>query len=83
MAIIHERKVQRVEVYGNKQIMVVYEYKFDDTEDAELPVTTQKVIHLEPLTIDYSDPENVIKTPTDVSSHDPLVQTICAAVWGE
>ena len=78
--------MQRVEVYGNKRIMVVYEYTFDDTEDAELPVTTQKVMHLESVTYSDVNPDTEdepVANPTDLSSHDPLVQTICAAVWGE
>lgn len=83
MAIIHERKVQRVEVYADKRVMVVYDYTFDDTEDAELPVTSQKVVHLQAVQMDYSDQENPVETPTDISGHDPLVQTICNAVWAE
>jgi hypothetical protein len=86
MAIIQERKVQRIETYpnnGTPRLMVVYEYTFDDTEDDQLPVTTTKVVHLNKTTMDNTDPDNPVEVPTDVSGHDPLVQTIAAAVWAE
>jgi len=88
MAIVHTRKVQRIEVYpmleGEKpSLMVTYIYTFDDTEDAELPVNTKKAVRINAITDSEDENGDVIETPTDVSSHDPLVQTICNAVWAE
>ena len=86
MAITKTRSVQRIEVYpaigdGDERIMVVYENIFDDSEDAELPVTSTKVVHLEKTVTDNSDPENPVVTNTDISGEDALVQTVCNAVW--
>lgn len=74
MAITNTRTVQRVEVYPavsedtKPRLMVVYEHTFDDTSDADLPVVTTKVKHLE-------------ATTTDISGEDQLVQDICNALW--
>lgn len=86
MAITNTRTVQRIETYpasgeGQPRLMVVYEHIFDDTEDDQLPVTTNKVAHLQATTTDSTDPENPVEVPTDVSGHDPLVQAIAGAIW--
>ena len=88
MAITQVRTVQRIETYpksdssaadtlndGNPRVMVVYEYTFDDTSDAALPVTSSKVVHL----VRYSDEANA--TATDVTGEDQLVQDICGGIW--
>jgi hypothetical protein len=46
-----------------------YTYTIDDTEDDDLPVVTNKNF--------------IINQGDDVSSHDPLVQNICNAVWAD
>ena len=85
MSITNVRTVQRVEVYppadadgtGNDAeptVMVVYEHTFDDTTDAELPVTTTKVKHISRYQEDGT-------TATDVSGDDQLVQDICGGIW--
>ena len=87
MAITNVRTVQRVEVYPaqdssaedtanakHETLMVVYNHTFDDSEDAALPITTTKVVHLNKFVEDGG-------AATSVSGEDALVQTICAAIW--
>lgn len=83
MALTATKAVQRVEVYGNKGVMVVYEITIDDPNDDLLPAVSNQVVHLvkETTTTDDEGVETV--TPTDISSHDDLVQTICNAVWAD
>lgn len=88
MAITNTRTVQRLEVYpgegGNDPtLMVVYEHTFDDTEDAELPVTTSKVVHLQATYEADNGDGTFTTTATDVTSHDQLVQDVCGAVWSD
>lgn len=72
MAITQTKSIQRIEVYpaqdGSSQptLMVVEEHFFDDPNDSELPVTTNKVYHLD---------EN-----SDVSGKLQLVQDVFNAV---
>ena len=75
------KKVQRVEVYEDTRVMVVYEITVDDPNDDLLPAVSSQVVHLvkEVKTTDEDGVETV--TPTDISNHDELVQTICNAVW--
>ena len=47
--------------------MVVYDDVFDDSEDADLPVTATKVKHF--------------VCTDDVTKEDALVQTVCTAIW--
>lgn len=87
MAITNVRTVQRCEVYpatsadDHARMMVVYEHTFDDTNDAELPVTTNKVVHLNRYITTIEDDGSETSTATDMSSHDQMVQDIAAAVW--
>jgi hypothetical protein len=87
MAITNVRKVGRVEVYPaqdtsaantanakHASIMVVYNHTFDDADDADLPVVTTKVVHLNKFVEDGG-------AATSVSGEDALVQTICTAIW--
>ena len=52
MAITQTKKIQRIEVYppsvegGQPRLMVVEEHFFDDPDDDELPVHSNKVYHL-------------------------------------
>lgn len=77
------KKVQRVEVYEDTRVMVVYEITVDDPNDDLLPATSNQVIHLQKETVSVDEDGNETTTVTDVSSHDPLVQDICNAVWAE
>lgn len=83
MAITNTRTVQRLEVYpgDTPTIMVVYQHTFDDTEDAELPVTTTVTKHLvkEVTTVDEEGVESTVVT--DVSTEDPLVQSVANGIW--
>lgn len=81
MAISKTTTVQRVEVYEDTRLMVVYTDVFDDPDDDQLPHTSQRVVHLSKMTSTTDEQGNVTETPTDVSKHDALVQTIAAAVW--
>lgn len=94
MAITNTRTVQRIETYpasdssaasstneGNPTLMVVYTHTFDDSSDAELPVTTDKVKHLMRYTITVADDGTESSAATDVTGEDQLVQDICGGVW--
>ena len=85
MAITKTTTVQRIEVYpgDDPTLMVVYIDFFDDPDDDLLPNESQRVIRLEKMTSTTDEDGNVTETPTDVSGHDPLVQTIAAAVWAD
>ena len=83
MAITKTTTVQRVEVYPDDRLMVVYNDFFDDPDDDQLPHTSQRVVHLERQTHSIADDGTMTTTDTDVSGHDPLVQTIAAAVWAD
>lgn len=90
MAITKTRTVSRIEVYNAEdsediRVMVVYDITFDDSNDDTLPVTQNKVVHLQKntVTVDNTDPENPVETTvaTNISAEDELVQTVCNAVW--
>ena len=83
MAITKTTTVQRVEVYEDTRLMVVYTDVFDDPDDDQLPHESSRVVHLNKMTSTTDEDGNVTETSTDVSGHDPLVQTIAAAVWAE
>ena len=75
------KKVQRVEVYEDTRVMVVYEITVDDPNDDLLPAVSNQVVHLVKETTTTDEDGNETVTPTDISNHDELVQTICNAVW--
>ena len=83
MALTATKAVQRVEVYGDKRVMVVYEITIDDPNDNLLPAVSNQVVHLNPTAVTVDDEGVETTTATDVSAHDELVQTICTAVWAE
>lgn len=83
MAITKTTTVQRIEVYPEGRLMVVYTDVFDDPDDDQLPHTSQRVIHLEKETHSIDEDGVMTTTLTDVSGHDPLVQNIAAAVWAD
>lgn len=72
MAITQTKKIQRIEVYPSQsddeqpRLMVVEEHFFDDPDDAELPVHSSKVYHLDET--------------SDVSGKMQLVQDVYNAV---
>ena len=81
MAITKTTTVQRVEVYPENRMMVVYNDVFDDPDDDQLPHTSHRVVNLAKSHSSMDEDGNVTETLTDVSGHDALVQTIAAAVW--
>lgn len=83
MAITKTTTVQRVEVYPDNRLMVVYNDFFDDPDDDQLPHESTRVVHLSKMTSTTDEEGNVTETPTDLSKHDPLVQTIAAAIWAD
>lgn len=83
MAITKTTTVQRVEVYPDNRLMVVYTDLFDDPDDDQLPHESNRVVHLSKMTSTTAEDGTVTEAATDVSGHDPLVQTIAAAVWAE
>jgi|TARA_R110001592_G_scaffold33681_1_gene116547 hypothetical protein len=87
MAITRTTSVQRCEVYPltdataadtanskHPSIMVVYIDAFDDTEDATLPVQTNRVVHFNKFVEDGG-------ASTTMSGEATLVQTIATAIW--
>lgn len=83
MAITKTTTVQRVEVYPDNRLMVVYNDLFDDPDDDQLPHESQRVVHLTKMISTTAEDGTVTETAADVSGHDPLVQTIAAAVWAD
>ena len=83
MALTATKTVQRVEVYGDKRVMVVYEITIDDPNDNLLPAVSNQVVHLNPTAVTVDDEGVETTAATDVSAHDELVQTICTAIWAE
>jgi len=81
MAITKTTTVQRVEVYPDNRLMVVYTDLSDDPDDDQLPHESNRVVHLTKMTSTTAEDGTVTEAATDVSGHDPLVQTIAAAVW--
>ena len=94
MAITKTTKVQRVEVYppadssadtGTSNawptLMVVYIDTLDDPDDAELPVTANRVKHISKFTITVAEDGTESSAATSVTSEDQLIQDICGAVW--
>jgi len=77
------KKVQRVEVYEDKRVMVVYEITIDDPNDDLLPAVSNQVVHLQKETVTVDEDGNETTVVTDLTSHDPLVQTICGAIWAD
>jgi hypothetical protein len=91
MAITKTRSVQRLEVlpaqdtdatgiYINDsvpKVHVEYVNVFDDSEDAELPVSISKFITINKWVV----AEDESTTLTDYSSEDALVQAVCGAIW--
>lgn len=87
MAITNTRTVQRCEVYpamsadDHPTMMIVYQHTFDDTGDAELPVTTDKIIYLARYVVTVDDEGTETSTATDMTSHDQMVQDIASVIW--
>lgn len=84
MAITRTRSVARMEVYSRDsewRVDVVYNEVFDDTEDAELPLESQRHVQLERYTITQDADGNDVSNPTDISGEDAAVQTVCNALW--
>lgn len=94
MAISKTTAVQRVEVYtpadssadaGTSNawptLMVVYIDTLDDPDDAELPVTANRVKHLSKFTATVAEDGTESSAATSVTSEDQLIQDICGAVW--
>jgi len=84
--IVRTRSVQRCEVYGPVDgelptVMVVYSDSFDDPDDDTLPVETIKTVHLHHSNSQMDEEGITTETVTDISGEDPMVVTICNAVW--
>lgn len=84
MAITNIRTVQRIEVYpaegseSDPSLMVIYNHVFDDSEDAELPITTTNSKFLKRY---QPAEEGATPVATDVTGEDQMVRDICAAIW--
>ena len=84
MAITRVRTVNRLEVFPRDPdwlVTVVYEETFDDTEDAQLPFTTDRKVVLHRYTESTDENGNKVQNPTDISGEDAAVQAVCNALW--
>ena len=94
MAISKTTAVQRVEVYPPADssadtgtslpwptLMVVYIDTLDDPDDAELPITANRVKHLSKFSTTVAEDGTESLAATSVTSEDQLIQDICGAVW--
>lgn len=91
MAITKTRKLQRMEVlpaidadatgininHSVPRVQVEYIHVFDDSEDAELPVSIHNFTTINKWVV----AEDESTTLTDYSSEDALVQAVCGAIW--
>lgn len=83
MSVTITKKFKSIEAHEDKTVRVVYELSIDDPDDDLLPTTTSQVLELKKNTYGVDEDGIPTVTPTDISNHDPLVQTICNAVWAD
>jgi hypothetical protein len=84
MAITRVRTVNRLEVFPRDPdwlVTVVYEETFDDTEDAQLPFTSDRKVVLNRYTESTDEHGNKVQNVTDISGEDAAVQAVCNALW--
>tara|TARA_B100001057_G_scaffold397020_1_gene407025 strand:+ start:203 stop:397 length:195 start_codon:yes stop_codon:yes gene_type:complete len=62
-------------------VVVFYEETFDDSEDAELPITSDRKLILNRYTETVDSDGNKVSTPTVISGEDAAVQAVCNALW--
>ena len=84
MAITRVRTVNRIEAYPRDPdwlVVVFYEETFDDSEDAELPITSNRKVILNRYTETTDSDGNKVSTPTVITNEDAGVQAVCNALW--
>jgi hypothetical protein len=84
MAITRVRTVNRIEAYPRDPdwlVVVFYEETFDDSEDAELPITSDRKVILNRFTETVDSDGNKVSTPTVITNEDSAVQAVCNALW--
>ncbi len=84
MAITRTRIVNRIETYPRDPdwlVVVFYEETFDDSEDAELPITSDRKVILNRYTETTDSDGNTVSTPTVITNEDTAVQAVCNALW--
>ena len=84
MAITRVRTVNRIETYPRDPdwlVVVFYEETFDDSEDAELPITSDRKVILNRYTETVDSDGNKVSTPTVITNEDSAVQAVCNALW--
>ncbi len=84
MAITRVRTVNRIETYPRDPdwlVVVFYEETFDDSEDAELPITSDRKLILNRYTETTDSDGNKISAPTVITNEDAAVQSVCNALW--
>lgn len=84
MAITRTRTVKIVEVRPRETAWIVkaiYNETFDDSEDDQLPITTERTVNLLRFTETTDENGNKVQNPTDISGEDAVVQAVCNAVW--
>ena len=84
MAITRVRTVNRIETYPRDPdwlVVVFYEETFDDSEDSELPITSDRKVILNRFTETVDSDGNKVSTPTVITKEDAAVQAVCNALW--
>ena len=84
MAITRTRSVAHIQLYHRDsewRVDVVYNEVFEDTEDTELPLESERHVQLERYMITQDDDGNEVSNPTDISGEDAAVQAVCNALW--
>lgn len=84
MAITRTRTVNRIEAYPRDPdwlVVVFYEETFDDSEDSELPITSDRKVILNRFTETVDSDGNKVSTPTVITKEDAAVQAVCNALW--
>lgn len=84
MAITRTRTVNRIEAYPRDPdwlVVVFYEETFDDSEDSELPITSDRKVILHRFTETVDSDGNKVSTPTVITKEDAAVQAVCNALW--
>jgi hypothetical protein len=84
MAITRTRSVAHIQLYHRDsewRVDVVYNEVFEDTEDAQLPFTSDRKVVLKRYTESTDENGNKVQSVTDISGEDAAVQAVCNALW--
>lgn len=89
MAMTKTKTISRISIiYGGETptMEIMSEVRFDDPDDAELPVVNSKmeaVMKTSYVQTDPDDPDSWQTVPTDLSGYDQKVQDIATLIWAD